>query len=447
MDLESTIDDTEENTDDETGEEEEEEVSHVKKYSCDICAYTTIYSRLIRTHREQHTPSEERQACCPYCPYYVTVKSALHRHLAVHPEHQETRLNESQNNVDGTESENAVEDMETSEAEGNDDDTDNEEDDVDNGSDNFSDDDGTDEKYRCNICPYTTIYKRLIKVHTEQHKPSKERQACCPYCPFYVKRERGLVRHVVVHKEHQAKKSEENEMEEDDDESDDEVDAEDDIDTNEKIYACNICPYTTVHRRLIRVHTTKHTPSEDRKARCDYCPYYGSVKALLGKHMIVHKEYRELKGIDAEEDSISTGADNAPMDDDDDTTMRQCKLCPYLASTGHSLKRHTAFHTASEERQVQCPYCPYFVKSQARLANHLIVHREHSTERESDSEESSDEVVNCSVCPFMSSSRKEMDVHEKHHVPSEDQPNKCPTLPVLRTRFYTNRTPCKIALG
>ena len=425
MDLESTVDDVEDNSDDEIGEEAESE----NKYKCKTCPYSTKYLRLIKTHRMQHTPSEERQACCPYCPYYVTVKSALTRHLAVHKEHQHKGLDESQNGIEneGHESEEALagEYFEESDME----------DSLDDGS---CDEDETEAKYRCGICPYTTPHRRLIKVHTEQHKPSEERQACCPYCPYYVSKKRYLIKHLEVHEEHKnqaVKDDEKSDTEEesmdtagnDTDQSDDEPEAEDETDTNEKIFSCYICPYTTPHRRLIKIHTAKHTPSIDRQARCDYCPYYGSVKSLLGKHMMVHKEYRDLKGIKAE-DSVGTGADNTLDDDedDDDTTVRQCNLCPYLATSGHSLKRHKTFHTGTEERQVQCPYCPYFVKSQARLANHIVVHSEHFTEKESDSDESSEEVINCSVCPFMSSSREDMEVHEKHHLSNEDQPNKCP---------------------
>ena len=422
MDLESTVDGGEGYSDDEMSAQEESG----NKYKCEICAYSTPYLRLIKTHREQHTPSEARQACCPYCPYYVTVKSALTRHLAVHPEHQEKRLDESQNGIESEEAL-AEEYLEESDI-------------GDSVDDDSCDEDETEEKYRCDICPYTTVHTRLIKVHREQHKPSKERQACCPYCPFYVTKKQYLIRHLEVHKNQALKDDEKSDTEEeaeesmdtaddDADQSDDEAEVEDETDANEKIYSCYICPYTTPHRRLIKIHTAKHTPSVDRQARCDYCPYYGSVKSLLGKHMMVHKEYRDLKGIKAEEDSVGTRADNTLNDDEDDTAVRQCNLCPYLATSGHSLKRHKTFHTGSEERQVQCPYCPYFVKSQARLANHLVVHREHSIEKESDSDESSDEVFNCSVCPFMSSSREDMEVHEKHHLRSEEQPNKCPHCP------------------
>ena len=267
--------------------------------TCSLCPQTFTMKSNIHKHLKFHAPSPNRPHKCDYCSYCTASKGSLGIHTSLH-------LDQKDN--DQAEAEYACEEEQEEEEE------EEEADEVEEENVEMGGVDEIDEiKYDCNICPYTTPHRRLIKVHREQHNPSAERQACCPYCPYYVTVPKALSRHMIVHKKRQftatkkrhslsssanvtPNKSQNTEDEMDDSESTvTKSDISEEGKPKKKQYSCDICPYTTRHWNLIHTHKIQHTSSEDRQACCDYCPYYVTVKSALARHMMIHKEYREKK--------------------------------------------------------------------------------------------------------------------------------------------------------
>ncbi len=411
---------------------------------CSLCPQTFTYKANIYKHLKYHTASPSRPLKCKYCSFSVSSIGSLKIHENLH----------------GNTEQEMTEDVPEEETEtGSDvllDFTKIKEEAPDDYQEIVQPDEG---RYKCNVCPYTTEKEADMEAHRTQHAPSKDRRICCDFCPFYVKSRRALAEHMQVHAVLPGlsiqipSRSSTPEVDEQQPPLDPPAEEAGNYQLQSPVssefrpaetFYCEICPYSTVHPRLMKVHTEQHTPSADRQACCDYCPYYVKVRTALHRHMMVHLEYRQLK--------LQSEAGNAPGLHKDDPALdyedsegvggpiRYCKLCPYTSVASHSLKRHVEFHSPDKDRQVRCPYCPYFVKCQPRLSNHMLVHR---TPKGKDQKEaiispastemisplSKEEEFRCLVCPYVTSSREALEGHMKHHSPAGNHQSKCNYCP------------------
>ncbi len=462
-----------------TGEQKSTEDSTSSKegsvagvFTCTLCPQKFKFRSSVRKHMLLHTPSESRQFACSHCSYSSATAGYLKIHEAVH------RKGEEQNeDIDDTEEEELVDDEITSSSIG----------DIrrsfrgimrdleitssvsvssESGSDNRSVAEG---EHTCHICPYTTNHKRLMKMHTAMHSADAERQERCDYCPYYMASRSHLWRHMVVHPEFKklgvqrpvtGETSEEGDTEEDfeteNEEECMEAEVEEGAETakptvketgrsskgvryeihsttdedGQKTYVCKKCPYTTPYRRLIKAHNTKHEPSEDRQACCDYCEYYVTSRGALAKHLEVHNEHQrkqtggagntaELRDTRVEEQRQSTETEDLAgfncIDDEAGGKIYFCEICPYSCAELRVVKTHAAKHCPSSERPICCDFCPFYVKTLSELQDHMNIHEEY---RDKSQNEDSERPICCDFCPFyvktLAELQDHMNIHEEY---------------------------------
>ena len=85
--------------------------------------------------------------------------------------------------------------------------------------------------------------------------------------------------------------------------------------TGEKPHKCDVCPYSTAHKKSLVNHMRTHTGEKPHK--CDVCPYSTAHKKNLVNHMRTHKEEKPHK----------------------------CDVCPYSTVYRSNLLCHMWTHT------------------------------------------------------------------------------------------------------
>ena len=156
---------------------------------------------------------------------------------------------------------------------------------------------------KCDICPYRTNKSGLLKIHKSYHKPQPGNKMKCKYCPYYVCATRLLHQHVRLHlKERGIPQN--GPLSEDQVRGDVSTAAESSSQAVVRIiqeskpgrakHFCDRCPYVSINRNDYLYHKQFHRPKPTAPFKCEYCPYWVSLRRLLTQHQKVHTaEYHE----------------------------------------------------------------------------------------------------------------------------------------------------------
>lgn len=206
---------------------------------------------------------------------------------------------------------------------------------------------------------------------------------------------------------------------------------EDGADDEKLRYSCSICPYRCNALKSYKCHIAMHeTP---RKYICDFCNWSADRLNLLYQHRKVHgkeSSFRPNPGelvflnrefvmetesvSDQFNDSNNNSAINGSMQvansRGQSSQSYSCKLCPFISISKNLLAQHRNCHRV--HARYTCNQCSFSVDRWNSLAQHMKLHK---TGQEVSSPGSSRPRHHCKKCPYHSSNRNLLELHETMH--------------------------------
>jgi KRAB domain-containing zinc finger protein len=199
---------------------------------------------------------------------------------------------------------------------------------------------GSGTMYRCSTCPYTTKYSTHLREHLPNHKlyPGAIK---CRYCVYYASNSLNAKQHELLHPEYEP-----------------------DFTTSGKKdkfkHQCKMCPFEAPHPYLIDRHSQNHIYKENY-AKCKHCDYFLVNRNNMNQHEILHKQ----RGIMDVRSLI-------------ENRRHLCKICPFQGTVKSQLEKHMKFHNRKnfniKKGFYQCKYCKYYSDSNAKIKEHEILH-------------------------------------------------------------------------
>ncbi|ESO96894.1 hypothetical protein LOTGIDRAFT_94587, partial [Lottia gigantea] len=197
----------------------------------------------------------------------------------------------------------------------------------------------------CDVCGFKVDTMNKLRVHKEIHSDS--RPYTCDICGKGFRQYSQMKNHQQVHSEYQKKV--------------------------EKDMTCPTCQRNFVNKKCLLNHQHQ-VHSNEKKFKCNVCPYASTRKAMLDLHSRIHTGEKPFK----------------------------CDLCAYATGDHNSLRRHKMRHTG--QKQYKCSFCPYSCIQSVSLKSHL--RSKHP---------GSDSNFFCEDCNFQSVSKSAYDNHIQDH--------------------------------
>jgi len=263
-----------------------------KPYQCKYCDYSTHQQGTLTVHVRTHTG--EKPFKCGYCDYSAIQKGDVTKHLAIHADEIPfkctwegckaafSQLSELKQHKEKTH--------------------------VREPGDPF----------RCEHCAYSTHSKYNFSLHLRTH--TGEKPFKCPHCDYSACRKANLERHLKRHKENP--------------------------------FTCEHCGYTTTHKSSFTKHLTLHKASvqegEQKAYKCDHCFYSTEQKYNLALHLRTHTAEKPFK-----------------------CDWEGCNASFTMSS---SLKDHTSLHTGEKPFSCAEDGCIMAFRFKSQLMSHLKEH-------------------------------------------------------------------------
>lgn len=154
----------------------------------------------------------------------------------------------------------------------------------------------------------------------------------------------------------------------------------------DKMYLCNYCNYSTVHRSALRVHTKTHTG--EKPFGCKQCTFKSATMRRMKEHVMSHLGEKPFL----------------------------CDQCGYGTTRKDHLRVHKLTHTG--EKPFACEYCPYKSHTIAKLNVHRRAH-------------TGEKPYACEFCDYRATRKDYLDSHMRQHTGA---PNKTPRARVRKQR-------------
>ena len=142
-----------------------------------------------------------------------------------------------------------------------------------------------------------------------------------------------------------------------------------------KMFECDKCPYTTVHRGRVIQHM-KQVHEKFRSHVCEECGYGAYNKADMRSHMIgVHKsEQKKFKCnqcsyVSAYRTSVHRHKRSVHLK----VKKHACNDCGYAAFEKRDLEEHKQSKHIKGEKRYKCIKCPYETHFRASLSTHVKI--------------------------------------------------------------------------
>ncbi|CAG0887342.1 unnamed protein product [Cyprideis torosa] len=333
-------------------------VSPPAKVRCPKCPFTTQYNSYLQRHLMYHgREGQKEKNCCPFCDFSSAIPKLLDTHIQLHQDEQAAVAPVSMAAVApstvGSPGKSTLAQILTG-----------------NQSHASQQPAGTDARFHCVKCPFTTNDKTYFDRHCMYHGRHGNQlvsKHTCPYCDFSTMFERLINEHVALHTGAfvppvQGRPSGPAE--------------------NGKL-KCPKCPYATDSRKYFDRHVSYHGRGDGQHGvllhRCQFCDFSTKYLRLLTEHQQIHGVRDPLK----------------------------CSQCPYVAESEVLLETHRERHL--DTPFLECSQCDFSSKSVAELERHLIVHRQDFSMTTSESE------FRCDKCPFSCASNEGLLEHYSNH--------------------------------
>lgn len=199
------------------------------------------------------------------------------------------------------------------------------------------------------------------------------------------------------------------------------------------VIQCPVCwntlkSFDALEFHLRTFHGDRSTSLKSMTYSCQECSMRFPLKALLEEHMICHISVPlEPSSLNLEQD-LSSKADRKSF---------KCAICDKGFCSNRLLKQHGKIHDENRVRNHKCSLCSsaFFVKY--KLTRHLKIHRNNDgTEKEIKSEfltnrdmsvnESTNNVLSCSLCGQMFKSGRLLRTHKAIHARNRVRSHICP---------------------
>ncbi|KAL3283346.1 hypothetical protein HHI36_006494 [Cryptolaemus montrouzieri] len=207
---------------------------------------------------------------------------------------------------------------------------------------------GNRNRFKCNICSYTSNKLTNVSQHTEVHyKPKKERLEC-DRCNFSTTNKLRLRNHSAIHM------------------------------NMRRSTKCPVCLMVFKSMAMRRRHIQQYkSPDDPSKYQCPECSYNTTKFNNFKQHMVVHRSEFEIE-------------------------MFQCAFCPFKSKRKTDLRQHVIVkHKTDEEVTLfQCDFCSY----ESRRGNHLTSHMKNRHRKELI-------VKKCGLCSYKSVSQVLIEKH------------------------------------
>lgn len=141
--------------------------------------------------------------------------------------------------------------------------------------------------------------------------------------------------------------------------------------SDEKTYACMICPYEAKKKFLLSRHLKSH--SEERPYKCSVCERGFKTSSSLMNHQNVHLGIKPYACKDCDM-AFTTSGELVRHVRYRHTHIKphKCTECDYSSVEMSKLRRHMRCHTG--ERPYQCPHCTYASPDTFKLKRHMRIH-------------------------------------------------------------------------
>ena len=347
----------EDDGDEDDGDEDSAECADTSLQNCcPLCPYTNPPAKM-KKHMEMHTPSERRQAKCPYCPFYVERSGFLGSHIQVHTggRRESSKFKNKEDNGDenitqlksyydiGGESMN--EENGTNEAS---DDSGNE---LENGEEGKGKPKTKVNKYQCTSCPYVAR-KPELEIHILGHKPNPKNLFQCSICTYAGSNKASLNMHLKVHQPDYISNQaalykvhlDANQMTECAPASPAKSDISD-------VSDCDILEMANIKQQLITAKIISTPVAQDR--------------FLPGTRQNIEDDDCVMEGLFVDH--------NGDMKMGLFRTMLRCQYCPYAHIHSEELHQHEQMHK-SKSGKYRCCYCTYKSDHKVLRNRHMRVH-------------------------------------------------------------------------
>ena len=318
-----------------------ETTEHATANHCSICPFTGPPSK-VRRHMKMHTPSEERQAKCPHCNFYVERSASLGSHIQLHIAKKET------SKVKGTEDDESCEKFVESDIENES--SDDSEGEPENDDETKSKTKAKVSKYQCSSCPYVARRPEL-EIHILGHKPNPRNIYQCSLCSYASSNKASLNMHNKVHQP----------------------------------------DYITTQVAHYKVHFDRNymgecPPASPAKSDisdvsdCDVLEMANIKQQLITAKIISapvsRNRFEPETGKRVNDDCVMEGLfvdKNGDMKMGLFRTMIRCRHCPYAHIQAEELQRHELMHERKSGKY-SCCYCSYKCDHKALQSRHMRVH-------------------------------------------------------------------------
>lgn len=292
------------------------------------------------------------------------------------------------------------------------------------------------ELFLCSKCPYKSRKREFINFHVQQHCENRpDATYRCLFCPYWVKIERNLLKHMSLHVNDPAHfLAEVEKLVLDNSEGavvvcpDEDVSLSSSSPTKKRKFSCESCPYTSNNQSQFQYHRTFHE-QEGKAHQCPSCSYNVSHPHSLQQHMKLHENGNDIMA--EQNDDDPTGEETG----DQIGRMFKCKHCPLVSNQRANVKTHELMHTKipQDGKQVRvrmgggdgkatlskrstpssfhCQRCPAKFSKSVRLRRHEALH-------------GADGKFTCGVCAYSVNNsiafQKHKHLHSANNAPSRD---------------------------
>ncbi|KAF5280755.1 hypothetical protein FQA39_LY17979 [Lamprigera yunnana] len=259
-------------------------------------------------------------------------------------------------------------------------------------------------QYSCKKCSFKTINKRMLQKHSKIHKDCVKKElnpesdnyhtkqgTVSTYVNFVDCGKNELISKPITHKTDPLEKVSET--------------AFNTVQSNLKVYHCDICPYTATQRRYLKRHFKKHL--EQPKFKCKVCSYETSERDDFKIHLLLHPEEKPFSCSRCQYKCKNKYTLKCHMKlHIDPTDVFVCKICnlttPWKSSFVTHLKIHKGEHYICNECNFKTPW-------KSSLIKHVKIHK--------------DDKYSCKECNFRTLWKRSFVMHVKIHI--NERPYTC----------------------
>ncbi|RZF32860.1 hypothetical protein LSTR_LSTR009975 [Laodelphax striatellus] len=295
------------------------------------------------------------------------------------------------------------------------------------------------ENYKCQVCKYTTTTAEKLSMHKCVSLADKLK---CTECSYVGESMVSLSRHMVTHRKTRNCMSVPLKCPP---ELDQFVEKRRLNTTNEEVFACKLCNFTSALFLSIKHHTQMH--SVENKLRCDKCDFSCKLEVNLRNHKLTH----EPKGGEVKQRKRRSGGlsifckicDHEYVKGEDpnnhiDTHLKmdsvnltyQCKVCAINCETLQSSRDHVRVHMKSWP--YQCEKCPFMCNKVLEMKVHIKTVHDVTVHQRKE--------LACDECNFKCKLGSNLKLHQK-----TVHPKRSPRTPVMERNYMTTRRRAKMA--